>query len=177
MSQNILIEAFGSIVNEDTRKDNVSLEDALVVGLQELGKFVDFEEVDQVFTGMNSEVTYALEDAVGGIDIPDMTVRAFYPNVNDIMEQDDVEYNEAWKRGYTWRNNQLFIEDTEDDERDTVDLCVRIGDAGSNGSALLQHARTKGVAALDLNIDQVVNRDKAYGSSDQKAAESEQAEA
>lgn len=162
----VLIEAFGSIVNEDLRSDEVSLADALENGLGRLSDFVDFSEVEKIYTGMNKDVTYALEDAVESMAL-DAEVNAFYPNVSNIAEEDDIEYNEAWKKGFTWRNNQLFVEDASDDERDHVSAAVRIGDAGNNGQALLQHARQKQVVAIDINLDDLIDRDAAYGGSEE----------
>lgn len=173
---NVLIEAFGSIVNEDIRDDDMSLEDLMAVALDRVSETVDFSDVDTVFTGMNADVTFALQDAVEASDI-DADVQAFYPDVSSIAEEDDIDYNEAWKRGYTWRNNQLFVEDDENDQQELVDLVVRVGDAGNSGSALLDQARSKGVTGMDVNLDEFVDRDAAYGDADADAAADAEAEA
>jgi len=170
MSDKVLIEAFGSIVSEDTRNDDVSLEDAMDAALQRVDAIVGLDSVESIVTGMNADVTYALQDAVEASD-RDIDVRAFYPNVNNIAEEDDVDYQTAWKQGFTWRNNRLFVNDEDDDEQEVVDLCVRVGDAGNNGNALLQHARRKGVPALGLNLDSMVDRSAAYGDDEDSPAE------
>lgn len=168
----VLFEAFGSIVDEDLRQDDMSLEDLMVEALDRVSDVVDFSNVEKMYTGMNADVTFALQDAVEASDI-DVDVQAFYPNVKSIAEEDDVEYNEAWKRGYTWRNNQLFVEDEENDQQDVVSLVIRVGDAGNNGSALLKQARSKGVTGMDVNMDDLIDRDAAYGSSDSVSADAD----
>ncbi len=167
----ILVEAFGSIVNEELRVEDVSLEDAMGVALQRIDNYsvLSLEGVDKIYTGMNGDVTHALQDAVEALDM-DVEIQPFYPNVKNIQEEDDVDYQTAWKQGFTWRNNRLFIEDEDDDRQETVEAAVRIGDAGNNGEALLQHARRKGVVAIDINLDDLVERDLAYASSDDAAA-------
>ncbi len=172
----ILLEAFGGITNEDIRKDDISLEDAMAVALQRISghPLLSLEEVETIYTGMNGDVTIALQEAVGNLDL-DVEIQAFYPNVTDIQDEDDISYQEAWKKGFTWRNNVLFTDDEDDDEQEAVVAAVRVGDAGNNGEALLQHARRKGVAAIDLNLDDLVNKDKAYGG--QEADSSAEAEA
>jgi hypothetical protein len=173
---NVLLEAFGSIVNDDLRQDDMSLEDLMVEALDRVSDVVDFSNVDTVYTGMNADVTFALQDAVEASDI-DVDVRAFYPDVSNIAEEDDIEYNEAWKRGYTWRNNQLFVEDSENDQQELVSLVIRVGDAGNNGSALLKQARSKGVTGMDVNMDDLIDRDAAYGGNEQSADADADAEA
>jgi hypothetical protein len=168
MTQKILLEAFGSIVNEDLRSEGVSLEDVLSAGLDELEAAINMSDVETIVTGMNGDVTHALQDAVEARDM-DVDVDAFYPNVSNIADEDDIEYNEAWKKGFTWRNNKLFVAD-EDSDTETVDMTVRFGDAGNNGEALLQHSRRKSVPALDINLDRLVNRDAAYGGGDEAAS-------
>ncbi len=171
----ILVEAFGSIGNNELLKDDIALDDTMAVALQRLNKHpvLDFESVDKIYTGMNGEITMALQDAIDTMGV-DVEVQAFYPNVTDIQDEDDISYQEAWKKGFTWRNNVLFA-DNEDDDEDTVDACIRVGDAGNNGEALLQHARRKGVLAIDINLDDLVNKDEAYGG--QEADSSAEAEA
>ena len=156
MTQTLLFEMFGSIKNEELRKDDVELEAAF----DQLSEFVDFGELERIYTGMNKDVTYGLMDYVNENNL-NIEIRSFYPNVGDIADEDDISYSEAWKRGFTWRNNQLFKE--TDDDQEVVDLAVRVGDAGSNGSHLLEHARQKSIPALDINVDQVVDRDRVYG--------------
>jgi len=168
MSNNVLIEAFGSIVNEELRTEDVSLEDAMAVALQRLDTIVGTDDIDTIYTGMNGDVTHALQDAVDTLNL-DVDVQAFYPNVKNIMEEDDIDYQTAWKQGFTWRNNRLFVNDEDDERQETVSLCVRVGDAGNNGEALLQHARRKGVPALDLNLDDLVEKNAAYGGSETEA--------
>ena len=158
----ILVEAFGSIVNENLRVEDTDLDEVMAVALQRLDSIVGLDDVETVYTGMNGDVTFALQDAVETLGM-DVEIQAFYPNVSEIAEEDDIEYNQAWKNGFTWRNNCLFVEDEEDDQRETVGLTVRVGDAGNNGEALLQHARRKGVPALDINLDELVQKDEAYG--------------
>ncbi len=161
MSYNVLVEAFGSIVNEELQSEGVSLETVVRDGLEEIDLLIGLDSVDKIITGMNGDVTFALQDIVDEVGY-DVEVSAFYPNVNRIAEEDDIEYQEAWKKGFTWRNNKVFT-DAEDDDTDTVDVCVRLGDAGNNGQALLQHARRKGVPAIDINLDHCIDRDAAYG--------------
>jgi len=158
----ILVEAFGSIVNQDLRVEDVDLEEVAAVGLQRIDDIIGLDGVETVYTGMNGDVTFALQDAVETLGL-DVEIQAFYPNVSNIADEDDIDYNTAWKNGFTWRNNCLFVEDDEDDDRETVDATVRLGDAGNNGEALLQHARRKGVPALDINLDDLVDKDAAYG--------------
>lgn len=173
---NVLIEAFGSIVNDELRDDDVSLQDAMSEALDRVSEVVDMDAVETIYTGMNADVTFALQDAVEASDI-DADVQAFYPNVQEIADEDDVEYQEAWKRGYTWRNNRLFVDDEDDDEQDLVDLVIRVGDAGNNGAALIQQARSKGVLAMDVNLDDMIDRDAAYGGGEQDADASQADEA
>lgn len=165
---NVLIEVFGSVVNEELRKEGVSLDDVVNEAIDQLDGVMNMSGVETIYTGMNPEVTYALQDAIEASEF-DADVQAFYPNVNEIAEEDDVEYQEAWKRGYTWRNNRLMVNDEEDDEQDIVDLVVRVGDAGNNGSALLKQARSKGVLGLDINLDSMIDRDAAYGGAEADA--------
>ncbi len=176
MSDNnsILVEAFGSIVNEDLRVEDVSLEDVMSVALQRIDNHavLSLDDVDKLYTGMNGDVTHALQDAIDTLDL-DLEVQPFYPNVKNIQEEDDVDYQTAWKQGFTWRNNRLFVEDEDDDRQETVSAAVRVGDAGNNGEALLQHARRKGVVAIDINLDDLVERDLAYSSADSGSAEAE----
>lgn len=169
MTRTILFEAFGSIKNENMRKDGVTLDDVIAEAFTQLSEFVNFDDVERIYTGMNADVSYALIDHVNENDL-DIEIRTFYPNVNNIAEEDDISRNEAWKKGYTWRNNKLFVED-EDNDQETVDLTVRVGDAGSNGSHLMQQSRQKGVPALDLNLDTLVNRDMVYGDGTTSTAE------
>ncbi len=170
----LLIEAFGSIVNEELRQDGVSLEDVIDAGLDSIGAAVDLSDVEVIVTGMNGDVTFALQDAVEGRDDIDAEVAPFYPNVNRIAEEDDIDYQEAWKKGFNWRNNKVLT-DSEDDDTEVVDLTVRLGDAGNNGDALLKHSRRKGVPALDINLDHLVERDAAYGGGDAEAADEAEA--
>lgn len=169
MTQTLLLELFGSIKNEEVRKDDVELVDVVEAAFDQLGEFVDFGEIDRIYTGMSKDVTYTLIDHVNDNDL-DIEIRSFYPNVADIADEDGISYGEAWKRGFTWRNNQLF-RDTDDDQ-EVVDLAVRVGDAGSNGSHLLEQARRKGVPALDLNVDEVINRDLVYGEASESSTAS-----
>ncbi len=166
---NVLLEAFGSPVNEELRQDGVSLEDVLNAALDRIGEAVDLSSVETIITGMNADVTFALQDVVEARDDVDAEVSAFYPNVGRIAEEDDIEYQEAWKRGYTWRNNRLFVNDEEDEDQDVVDLVIRVGDAGNNGAALLKQARSKGVLGMDVNMDDMIDRDAAYGGGDSQA--------
>jgi len=168
MSKKFLIEAFGSPVSEEARLEDVDLEDVAAVGLQRLDATIGLDDVEKIYTGMNADVTYALMDAVETLDL-DIEVQPFYPKVNDIAEEDDISYQDAWKKGFTWRNNRLFVNDEENDEQDLVDLTVRFGDAGNNGQALLQHARRKGVPALDFNLDDLVDKEAAYGDGETEA--------
>ena len=176
MSYNILIELFGSIVNEDVQKDGVSFQDVAEEALEAVDERIGLDDVDKVFTGMNADATYALQDAVENMGL-DVDVQAFYPNVNNIAEEDDIEWNQAWKNGFTWRNNKLFVDDEEDDEQDLVEIAVRLGDAGNNGEALIAHARRKGVDAMDINLDELVNKDEAYGDGATEAVAPEPEEA
>jgi len=95
--EKILVEAFGSIVSEDLRNDGVSLQDAMSAGLDQLAEQIDLDSVEVIVTGMNGDVTHALQDVVEARDL-DVDVQAFYPNVNDIAEEDDIDYDE----GYTF---------------------------------------------------------------------------
>ena len=177
MSRNILIEGFGSISDEDARQAGLSLEDVVQVGLKRLDDAIDLTTVDTIFTGMNQDFTYALQDAVAAIygdrDAYDIEVEAFYPDVQQFQEEDETSYSEAWKRGYTWRNNVLFGAIDSNEEQETVSLTVRFGDAGSNGQALLKHARRKGIHAMDFNLDDLIDRDEAYGTAEDAESDAE----
>jgi len=166
---NVLLETFGSIVSEDNRKANLTLEDVVRVGLQNLDDLIGIDEVDQIITGMNADVTEALQQVVDEDDL-NIEVRAFYPNVNDFREdEDEMSYREAWQEAYGWRNDCVF---NPDHDSPTADLTVRFGDAGSNGAELLAHSRRKGVTALDINLDDTVDKSAAYGD-DEADSESE----
>jgi len=177
-ANNILIEGFGAPINENLLADDVSdVQEVVAAGLDQLDTVLEggIESFDAIVSGMNASVTHALEDVVEERDL-DVEVDPFYPNINNIMEEDDIEYQEAWKQGFTWRNNRVFVDDDEDDEQTLVSLAVRFGDAGNSGEELLRHARRKGVNTMDINLDDMVNRDAAYGDAEADAdAEAEAA--
>lgn len=157
-TQNILFEMLSSITNEKYLQEDVSFEDVVAEAVETLQQYVDLENVDTIFTGMNENVTRTLTEHVEENNI-DVEVTSFYPNVSKWAEEDGIDYNQAWKEGFTWRNNQLFTTAGDDE----VHLTVRVGDAGASGQALLEQSRQKGVDALDLNLDHLINRDAVYG--------------
>lgn len=163
-TQNILFEMLSSITNEEYLQENVSFEDVVAEAVDTLQQYVNFEDVDTIFTGMNENVTRTLTQYVEENDI-DVEVTSFYPNVSKWAEEDEIDYNQAWKEGFTWRNNQLFTTAGDDE----VHLTVRVGDAGASGQALLEQSRQKGVDALDLNLDHLIDRDAVYGNGDTTA--------
>ena len=162
MNRNVVLEAFGSITNENARNDDVDLIDVAVAGLEEIDALVGLDNIGTIFTGMGPEFTNCLEEIEEHNDEFDIDVQPFYPNISNIMEEDDVDYNTAWKRGFQWRNGILFDRDPDDDQY-TVDLAVRLGDSASSGVPMLKRARRKGVTGIDINLDRLVDRDVAYG--------------
>jgi len=178
MSQNILLEAFGSIKDKEAREDGVSLVDVLVDGLERVDQMISLDEIDTIVTGMSADVTYALEDAVDEMGL-DIDVEAFWIDAEKWADEDDVSYNQGWQNGFTWRNDQVFIEDDDNEEQVLVDATVVLGDAGSSGLDLVRQSRQRGVPAMTFNLDDNVDRDVAYGDdeSTDEADESEAAEA
>lgn len=171
---------FGSIVSENARKDDVSLDDVAVTSLEELDVTVGgLDRIDEIVTGMTHRrdrpVTNALENAVEALDA-DIEVTPFYANVSAIAEDDGIDYGEAWQRGIEWRNEKTFTPAEDEDDETKADLAVRVGDGGGNGAAMLKHARRKGVTGIDINVDQLVDRDVAYGDDEDDEAEAEGAD-
>lgn len=165
MTRKILIEAFGALTTNDTYSGDLDRETIAKATLQELDSLIDLSSIDTIVTGMNPEFTYALQHAINSLNV-DINVNAFYPDVNSIKEQDNISYQEAWQRGYTWRNNKLFVANDSNDQQSVVDAAVRVGDADSSGIAMLEQARRKNVPAIDINLDGVVDRDLAALASD-----------
>lgn len=174
----ILIEGFGAPINEDLLADDVSdVQEVVAAAIDELDDVLagGIESFDALVSGMNASVTHALEDIVEERDL-DVEVEPFYPNINNIMEEDGLEYQDAWQEGFTWRNNKCFVADEDDDEQTLVNLTVRLGDAGNSGEELLRHSRRKGVNSMDINLDDMIDRDAAYGDAEADAdAEAEAA--
>lgn len=160
-TQNILFEMLSSITNDEYLQDGTSLEDVVAEAVEHLQQYVDFDNVETIFTGMNSEVTTELTKHVDENNI-DVEVRRFAPNVSQWADEDDIEYKQAWQEAFTWRNNQLFTTAGDDE----VHLTVRVGDAGRSGQSLLEQSRRKGVDALDINLDNLIDRDAVYGDED-----------
>lgn len=164
-TRNILFEMLSSITVDQYLQDNLTLDDVVAEAVENLQQYVDLdEEIGTIFTGMNKDVTTALTKYVdeNGIDVE---VRPFYPDVSKWAEEDGIDYSQAWQEGFTWRNNQLFTNAGDDQ----VHLTVRVGDAGRSGQALLEQSRQKGVDALDINLDNLIDRDAVYGENDSSA--------
>lgn len=168
MTQNVLLEAFGSITNENIRNEGVSLEDVAVEGLRRVDELLDLDEVGTIFTGMNEDFTNVLEDLAEESDEFDIEVQPFYPNIGDIMDEDDVDYNTAWQSGFNWRNGVL-LDRNPDEDQDSVQAVVRLCDASGSGEELVRQAYQKGALSVSINLDHLVDRDKAYGGGDSEA--------
>lgn len=170
----ILVEAFGSIKNDEVRQEGVSLEDAMSIALDRIDSAVGLDGVEELITGMDQEVTYALMDAVEASE-HDINVNADYfdrETIESKFGDDDDDFQHKWRLAYNLRNQNLLSDTTDDGEFGTepVDAVVRVGDAGSNGEELLRQARQKGITAFDVNIDKaVLDLDAAYGGDEQEA--------
>lgn len=174
----IVLEAFGSIKNEDLRLDDVSLQTVMETALDRVDSIISLDEVDSIITGMDQEVTYALMDAVEASE-HDVEVDPDYFDRDTIegFGDEDDDFQQKWRLAYNLRNRNLLSDTTSDEEfgSEPVDAVVRVGDAGSNGEELLRQARRKGVPAVDVNIDkQTLDLDAAYGG-DEEQAEAEAA--
>lgn len=165
MTRKILIEAFGALTTNDTYSGDLDRETIAEATLQEIDSLIDLSSIDTIVTGMNPEFTYALQHAINALDL-DINVNAFYPDVNSIKEQDNISYQEAWQRGYTWRNNKLFVANDSNDQQTVVDAAIRVGDADSSGVAMLEQARRKNVPAIDINLNGLIDRDLTALASD-----------
>ena len=163
---NVLLEGFGAPLNENLLADDTDPVDVAQRAIDELDDYFGLDNIATIVTGMNTDFTHNLEDLLEDTDVE---VEPFYPNITNIMEEDDLEYQDAWKQGFTWRNNKVLINDEDDDDQTVVDLVVRLGDAGDNGQELLRHARRKGVNNFDINADDMIDRDAAYGDTEADA--------
>lgn len=169
-----LIETFGSINSKNNRKDGVSYDDVVLAGLMELDEVIGLDNIDQIVTGMTYSQEHPVTDALeNGLDElgydGEVMIKKFYANVSNIAEEDDIEYNEAWKKGMQWRNRKVF---TDDNDAPTVNLAVRFGDAGPSGMEMLRSANRKGITTFGVNLDELVDRDVAYGDGDDEGADS-----
>lgn len=164
----VLLEAFGSIKDEDHRisinDEPMDYDTVIAEGINHLNELGVLNEVDEIVTGMDAETTYAVEDAIEAQDI-DVEVDAFYPDVTSIQEEDDLDYQTAWQQGFNWRNGVCFADNSDEDRGDQpVKMAVRLGDAGNSGMKMLEDATRKSVSTLNVNLDQYVDLDSAYGS-------------
>jgi len=138
MNKFVHLDGFGSPVSEEARLDDVDLEDVAAIGLQRLGKDTHLNSIEKIYTSTSMDFTHALRNAVKKLDL-------------------DIEVEEFYPRG----TKPLRISDRDIDQK-LVDLCVRFGDAEDNGQTLLRHAKRKGVPALDINLDDLVDKETAY---------------
>lgn len=166
----LVFEAFGSIKDEETRDDDASLEDVVKAALERLA--VPLSHIDTIVTGMDPDVTYALEDVVEDLDA-DIHVRALYPDNWDELVEEHGDRATAFKEYFSWRNRAL-AEGSEDYE--PADMFVRVGDASYDGVELLSQGKSKRVPAVDINMDDMIDRDKAYDS-DEADTEADSAQA
>lgn len=161
----ILLELAGSVKSEACRKDDVTLEHVILEALSHLEQrmHVDMDELDGIVTGVDYEVTEAMRRVVDE-RYDDLDVKHFFPKINKIREEDNVPYDEAWQSGFEWRNLQL-LDPNEDSDYPAVDFVVRVGDASNSLQQMLKMAGNKNVPAVNLQVDNLVDRDVAYGGS------------
>lgn len=162
--ETLLIESFGALTTAETYENaQLTREDVAEAALTELDNTIGLTNVHTIITGMNAKFTYALQDVTETGAFSHIDIQPFYPDVKSIMQREDLDYQDAWKQGYNWRNNKVMIPDEDDASQTIVDLVVRVGDAGNNGEELLKQARRATIGAFDINLDNMIDKNTAYG--------------
>jgi len=176
MSDNteVLVEMFGHYKNEDERMttkegDTIPLKEIARAMFQKAG--VALETIDVIHTGMDAEVTEALEELAEESDA-DVEVEAFYPNVNDWIANSDEftedDYGKAWGEAFSWRNRCLMLESKKD--YDNVDFTIVGMDSSRSGEGLTRDARKYGNVVIQAPLKEYVDWDAVFDEEEEESA-------
>lgn len=177
----VLVEMFGHYKNEETRMtteegDTIPLKEIARAMFQKAG--VGLDSIDVIHTGMDAEVTEALEELAEESEY-DVEVEAFYPNVKDwIANSDDLtedDYGKAWGEAFSWRNRCLMLESKED--YDDVDFTIVGMDSSRSGEGLTRDARKYGSVVIQAPLKEYVDWDAVFDNEEASGSESEAASA
>ncbi len=155
------IHAFGDCLTDDDLRihpetgEQLSLADALQIALQRLDPVVDLSTIDLITTGLNKEVTYALDDAVEAELGDDVEFEVFMMRAKQFLDDDDVDgWDDAWAKMARRRNETICA----DEEGTTgTDLMVRITDGGRSGETYMRQGLKGHVPVINISLSDCID--------------------
>lgn len=158
------IHAFGDCLTDDDKRihpetgERISLEDALSIALQRLDPIVDLSSIDLITTGLNQDVTHALDDAVQDELGDDVEFEVFMMRAKQFLDDDDVDdWDDAWAKMARRRNETL----TADEQGTTgTDMMVRITDGGRSGEPYMRQGLKGGVPVINISLSDCIDWSK-----------------
>ncbi|WP_435181465.1 hypothetical protein [Halorussus sp. AFM4] len=178
-STEVLVEMFGHYKNEETR---MTTEDGETIPLKEIARAmfqkagVGLETIDVIHTGMDAEVTEALEELAEESEF-DVEVEVFYPNVKDwIANSDDLtedDYGKAWGEAFSWRNRCLMLESKE--KYDDADFTIVGMDSSRSGEGLTRDARKYGNVVIQAPLKEYVDWDAVFDDEEEESGSKSEA--
>ncbi len=158
------IHAFGDhITNADKRVhpetgDPITLEEVLRIALKQLDQIVDLSTIDLITTGIDEEITHALDAALESEVDDQVEFEVFMMKAKNFLDDDDVDsWNEAWAKMARRRNEILT---TDNNGRPGTDLMVRITDGGRAGETYMRQGISGQVPVLNLTVSHCIDWSK-----------------
>lgn len=158
------IHAFGDCLTDDDKRvhpetgEDLSLTEAMQIALQRIDPIVDLSSIDLITTGLNQDVTHALDDAVDAELGDDVEFEVFMMKAKQFLDDDDVDgWEDAWAKMARRRNETL----TADEDGTTgTDLMVRITDGGRSGEPYMRQGLKGGVPVINISLSDCIDWSK-----------------
>lgn len=157
------IHAFGDCLTDDDLRvhpetgESLSLSEALQIALRRIDAVVDLSSIDLITSGLDQEITYALEDAVEAEYGNDISFEVFMMKAKSFLDDDDVDgWDQAWKK-MARRRNETITSDPEDTTG--TDLMVRITDGGRSGETYTRQGIKGGVPVITISLSDCIDWD------------------
>jgi len=155
------IHAFGDCLTDNDLRvhpetgDPLSLTEALQIALRRVDAVVDLSTIDLITTGLNQEVTHALDDALDAEYGDDIAFEVFMMKAKKFLDDDDVDdWDDAWKKMARRRNETI----TSDSDGTTgTDLMVRITDGGRSGETYTRQGLKGGVPVINISLSDCID--------------------
>lgn len=156
------IHAFGDCLNDADKRvhpetgEPLSMTEAMKIALQRLDPIVDLGSLDLITTGLNEDVTHALDDAIDEVaGDADIEFEVFMMKAKQFLDDDDVNgWDEAWAKMAQRRNETI----TSDKAGTTgTDLMVRITDGGRSGEHYMRQGMKGGVPVISISLSDCID--------------------
>lgn len=158
------IHAFGDCltdadkrVHPETGKD-LSLTEAMQIALRRLDPIVDLSTIDLITSGLNQDITHALDDAMDEELDHNIEFEVFMMPAKKFLDDDDVDgWEDAWAKMARRRNETITA---DKDGKTGTDLFVRITDGGRSGEPYMRQGLKGDVPVINISLSDCIDWSK-----------------